>query len=322
MGSLALKRNPPRIGFRADATALSGGGHVMRCLALAGALSARGADVTFFTIEDSLGTAPALERSGFRVVVLEDPRDDQLEAKLDAVVVDHYGLDARDEARLRRHAATVIVIDDLANRDHDCDVLVDTAPGRSAESYAAMAPGAKYLFGPGFALLRPVFASRRAESLRTQASPGPLRRILVSYGLSDPGEITTPTVNALMDIDESFRIDAAVRRGSAAWRSLEFVAAGSGGRLVLHDDPPEIADLMVQSDLVVGAGGITSWERCCLGLPSVVKQLVDNQADNVAALERTGAALVLRGRTDFVDEFRKAIERVSSEEVRRTMSRT
>lgn len=315
-----MTRPRPQVGIRTDATEAIGGGHVMRCLALAGELDRAGADVVFFVIRGSADVAPALGRSTFPVIELSHAEQGPGEGRMDAMVVDHYGLCARHEALLRKHCDCIAVIDDLADRPHDCDLLIDTAHGRTAQAYAELAPKARFLLGPAYALLRPAFARLRPRSLLKHARPGALRRVLVSFGLSDPGGRTEPAARTLLAMPEALEIDVALRRGSAAWAALERLAAESGGRLALHDDPPELADLMSHADIMIGAGGITSWERCCLGLPSVVARLADNQADNVAALGEAGAAVILEDPGDMAHGLEQAVRRLAPAETRRIMS--
>lgn len=310
----------PRIGFRTDATTAIGGGHVMRCLALAAELDRCGAEVMFYAVEGSAVVAPALGRSGFSVTTLSGAEADLPGVALDALVVDHYGLDFQHEERLRRSCGYLAVIDDLADRHHDCDLLIDTAFGRSPDAYRALAPKAHFLLGTGFALLRPAFAALRPSSLARQAAPGALRSILVSFGLSDPPSITVPATHTLMSMTEGFEVDVVLRKDSPGWAALWPLAAASGGRLTLVDDPGELAELMARADLMLGAGGVTSWERCCLGVPSVVVQTADNQADNVEALARAGAALVLAKPADITDDLEHAVRRLGAPGDRRVMS--
>lgn len=310
----------PRIGFRTDATPGLGGGHVMRCLALAAELQQRGAEVLFFCVEGSAAVAPALARSGFAVHALAEAQSPIGNVGLDALVVDHYGLSADHESRFRNNAPVIAVIDDLADRMHDCDILLDTTAGRQADAYEALAPGAEYLMGAGYALLRPAFVSLRAASLARHATGGALNRILVSFGLTDPSRVTAVAAEALLATSTGACIDVVVRRDTAAWATLEPLAAHSQ-RLRLHDDPPELAELMATADLAVGGGGVTSWERCCLGLPAIVAELADNQRDNIAALTAFGAAAPLQDTRNMAHELDAVVSRLSDAEARRTMSR-
>ncbi len=291
----------------------------MRCLALAAELTRQGAQVTFFSQAGSAGTAPALARSGLPVRILPDLLSPILGEVLDALVVDHYGLSAPQETGFRDVARLIVVIDDLADRLHDCDILLDTTAGRCAEAYAALAPGALCLMGAQHALLRPAFASLRPRSMERHAEGAPLRRILVSFGLTDAGGVTAPAAETLLASVPGARIDVVVRKGTGAWSRLEGLATRSE-KLFLHDDPSELAELMADADLAVGAGGVTSWERCCLGLPAIVAQLADNQHDNIAALTVAGAALALVDPRDMDQGLTAAVGRMADPAARRSMS--
>jgi UDP-2,4-diacetamido-2,4,6-trideoxy-beta-L-altropyranose hydrolase len=291
----------------------------MRCLALAAELQRQGAEVLFFSVKGAAEVVPALARSGFAVQTLDDARSPLEGVSLDALVVDHYGLSAEHEARFREHASVIAVIDDLADRMHDCDILLDTTAGREALAYGTLAPGAECLMGSGYALLRPAFASLRPASLARHASAGALDRILVSFGLTDPGGVTAAAAEALLASGTDASIDVVVRRDTAAWSQLRLNAAHSQ-RLRLHDDPLELAELMATADLAIGGGGVTSWERCCLGLPTIVAELADNQRDNIAALTTFGAAVPLRDPQNLAHELTGLVSRLSNPETRRTMS--
>ncbi len=293
----------------------------MRCLALATELQRRGAEVSFYSVEGSTSVAPALQRSGFPVYPLaaaDSPIDG---AVLSALVVDHYGLSAPHEATFRGKASVIAVIDDLADRPHDCDLLVDMTAGRESQAYATLAPGARCLTGAEYALLRPAFSELRSGSLRRHAEAGSLRRILVSFGLTDPGGITASTAELLLKAAPEASLDVVVRRASPAWRRLEQShEMTAGDRLRLHDDPAELADLMAEADLAIGAGGVTSWERCCLGLPTIVVRLAENQTENIRALVSAGAAVELTSPAAIGEELVPAVVRLTTPARRQGMS--
>jgi len=129
--------------IRCDASPLIGGGHVMRCLTLANALVEAGWRVRFACVEGSAEVVSALTKSGFNLIELADPLDageiaGKLDRLFDVIVFDHYGIDASYERALRPLARTILVIDDLADRPHDCDVLVDQTFGRNAADYTEL----------------------------------------------------------------------------------------------------------------------------------------------------------------------------------------
>jgi UDP-2,4-diacetamido-2,4,6-trideoxy-beta-L-altropyranose hydrolase len=283
--------------IRADAAPSIGGGHVMRCLALAGALVDRGAQVTFLSRAETLATVPHLARSGFRVAVVEGGEADlvmRLETEragaTDLVIIDSYALGAEDETRFRRLAKRIAVIDDLANRLHDCDVLLDHNLGRTPEDYCRLVPPhATVLAGPRYALLRPEFARLRYAALARRAASGRLERLLVSLGLTDLGGITGEVVGILLAADLGLTIDVVVGPQAESLPYLQAVARDNP-HLAVHVDPPDIASIMAAADLAVGAAGSSSWERCCLGLPTVIVVLAGNQEEVATKLEQANIA--------------------------------
>src|SRR5262245_15084994 len=179
--------------FRADASATLGGGHVMRCLVLAGQLAARGWKCVFATCSETLSVVPALKTSGHAFVAIEDDLPKNLAGQwrkgADIVVIDHYDLDAKFERECRAWARRVVVIDDLADRPHDADVLIDATLGREESDYRALVPSScRLLVGSAFALVRPEFARARPASLARDRSD--LTSIFVGFGATDPGNCT------------------------------------------------------------------------------------------------------------------------------------
>ncbi|WP_323019469.1 UDP-2,4-diacetamido-2,4,6-trideoxy-beta-L-altropyranose hydrolase [Pararhodobacter sp.] len=310
----------PRIIFRADASVRIGTGHVMRCLTLADALRERGAETLFLcrplegdlrrqiaarghsvlalptlapgagsasgsTPADWLGTDQAGDAGDCLAVLAGAPAADWL-------VVDHYALGQEWERRLRPVCGRIMAIDDLADRVHDCDLLLDPGLGRVATDYDGLLPdGAVALLGPEYALLRPEFAAHRAASLARRAKPE-LRRVLVTLGGADIDNVTCRVLDALAASQLPDEVSITVVMGpSAPW--LEAVRARAADMRF----PVEVlvgvgnmAELMTESDLAIGAAGSTAWERCCLGLPTIQMVLADNQSGIARGLEASGMA--------------------------------
>lgn len=308
-----------RVAFRTDASVRIGTGHVMRCLTLADALAERGATCTFVCrhLTDALADVICARGHGLhRLPPAPHGCDDlahspwldttmaddaaacaPLLAGLDPdwLVVDHYALDAR-WTRAVRGRARVLAIDDLADRALDCDLLVDSTAGRLAGDYDGLVrDDAPRLTGPMFAPLRPEFAALRAQALARRG--GPVRHVLVAMGGVDVGNVTGRVLAGLAGTG----LQTTVVLGSAA-PHLDAVRAQvsaiGGARLLV--DTPDMAALMVQADLAIGAAGSTAWERCALGLPTVLLVLADNQRAVAAGLELAGAARIL-GTGDTVD---------------------
>lgn len=288
--------------FRADASPAMGGGHIMRCLVLADTLEARGWRCEFVTSTQSLDTVPHLARSGHKVAVLEpdclsDPAAVTAGRKEGAnlLVIDHYGLDAAFEAPLRSAVGMLLVIDDLANRHHDCDILVDQTFGRHADVYDGLVPmGCDLLTGSQHALLRAEFASQRAAALARRAGPAPVRRILVSLGITDPDNDTCIALDAIESAELNAAVDVVMGPGAPHLAAVQTRARAMAAEVTVHCDPKDIACLAVRADVAIGAGGSASWERCCLGLPTIVFSFGSVQAQVVDVLDRAGAITLVR----------------------------
>jgi UDP-2,4-diacetamido-2,4,6-trideoxy-beta-L-altropyranose hydrolase len=278
----------------------------MRCLTLAEHTIAAGWSVGFACSAETLAIVPALAD---RVELLRGSDSRSLDQAAlaarwplgcDVLVVDHYSLDACFEETCRGWARRIVVIDDLADRQHDCDLLIDSTLGRKAADYAGLVPAdALVLAGVDYALLRPEFAARREESLTRRAALVKVERVLVSLGLSDLGGITDGVTRRLLDIDARFSIDVAIGPTAPSRAALEDLVVREP-RLGLHIHPPDMDSLMAMADLAVGAGGTTSWERCCLGLPTLMLVVAENQEMIAKELARAGAVVQLKqgGRTD------------------------
>jgi len=281
--------------FVTNGSASIGGGHVMRCLTLAETLRQSGDEVVFAVNREASTAAPALARSGFPIETMAHPlQAGEATAALggfDVIICDSYDIDAEIEAGLRAQARAIVVIDDLADRPHDCDLLIDSTYGRAAGDYAALVPArATVLTGAAHALLRAEFAAARKISLARRARADKATNLLVSLGLTDVRAITARVVAQLIRLERLDSIAVVIGPHAESRAALERLAR-SDPRLRLHVDPPDMARLMAEADVAVGAAGATSWERCCLGLPSLLIVLADNQRLVAKNLVDAGAAL-------------------------------
>jgi UDP-2,4-diacetamido-2,4,6-trideoxy-beta-L-altropyranose hydrolase len=282
--------------FRCDASSKIGGGHAMRCLTLAEALEGEGWHSIFAFRTGSAATVPALAWHDHIALAPEDGDAPDAAAcaargPVDLAVVDHYGLDAGFEARCRAFARRIAAIDDLADRPHDCDVLLDQTLGRVEADYAGKVPPAcRLLLGCDYALLRPDFANTRTAALaRRTGAPG--RRVLLSFGASDPNGYAAAVADAIVRLDSALSVD--VVADPAGHDACRAVAQAWPGRVTVHLRVADMHRLMAAADIAVGAGGTTSWERCALGLPSIVVITADNQRLIARRLAQAGAATVV-----------------------------
>lgn len=294
---------PFSVAFRVDASPEIATGHLMRCLSLARTLLGRGCRVRMLTRSLAPGLDRVIGDAGVEHVMLrarphriqpegtahahwlgttqcEDADDSMLalaDASWDRLVVDHYAIDADWERRVGSEVGGVMAIDDLADRPHAVGLLLDQNVFSDMESrYQRHVPDdARLLLGPRFALLRPEFASARR---RTTPRSGKIEHVLVSYGGVDPYNLTERTVEALAMLGADAQpLTADVVVGLSHARLDRLVARCGKLGYDVHVQTDRMTELIQRADLAFGATGSTSWERCCLGLPSVCVPTSFNQ---------------------------------------------
>ncbi|MEN9358842.1 MAG: UDP-2,4-diacetamido-2,4, 6-trideoxy-beta-L-altropyranose hydrolase [Verrucomicrobiota bacterium] len=286
-----------RVAFRCDAGRRVGAGHLMRCLTLADVLAAEGAKCLFFCRDIPDHLAARVQRQGHLLVNLPEAANESAEAaacrsvlgkqRCDWLVVDHYELGSAWESSMRPSTRRILAIDDLADRQHDCDILFDQTLGRDPAAYAPfLPPGCLSICGAREALLRPEFAAARPSSLPRRRSPHPLRRVFVNFGGGDCSELL---LDALLAMDGLPGIE--VRAVLGASRLPQDMPLSYP--LQVFDFVDEVASHLCWADFAIGAPGSSSWERCCLGVPSVLVPFASNQKLVAANLASAGLAWVL-----------------------------
>lgn len=320
--------NAIKILFRTDASIDIGTGHVMRCLTLADALAARGVNCQFISrarpgnliefvrsrgyivhalpastagIEADLHAEPAQAVAHSHWLGVTQAQDAKActailaELQPDWLIMDHYALDARWERALKPYYRRLMVIDDLADRAHESDLLLDQTYSRQAEDYRAWVPAScRLLCGSQYALLRPEFAALRPYSLQRRKEPQ-LRQLLITMGGVDKDNATGQVLEALRSCTLPVGCRITVVMGATApWlKEVERLAQDMPWPTQVKVGVRDMAKLMADSDLAIGAAGATSWERCCLGLPTIMVVLADNQHQVAQGLEKAGAAQVI-----------------------------
>ena len=279
----------PRILFVVNAGPEVGGGHVMRSLTLAQALEAQGCRCGFVGPPALAGLLDAFSADTPRIIT-EDPAPAVAREAFDAIVFDHYGLGEPDHRGMAA-GRPVLVIDDLADRPLGADVVLDAGPERKAADYLGLASeDARLLLGPGFAPVRPEFSALRAPALAWRGEP--VQRVLIAMGLTDVGAITARIVERVRPRVQDISLDIVLGAAAPSAPGLEKVARRDP-RLLLHMDTPHMARLTAEADIGIGAAGSSTWERCTLGLPSLLVVLADNQRAAARAMAERGAALVV-----------------------------
>lgn len=309
--------------FRCDASQNIGSGHVIRCRTLARELKKLGANIVFLCRKQK-GDLIELLKKEFRVLALPekqllkcdgfkgrklyeswlgcsevDDADDCIRKLAEAdvfnscwIVVDHYGLSVKWEKRMistlqsSKNTTRLLAIDDLADRYHEADIVLDQNyfGANTDKRYQGLVPSnCLNLVGPHYALLGPEYAQlHQLVPRRTE-----LRRVLVFFGGVDPDNLTCRTLEALMHPElKNLAVDVVIGRQSQHLQ-LAMALANRRQYTSLYTYLPSLAGLIARADLGIGACGSTTWERACLGLPSLVVTIADNQLPVAQALEKS-----------------------------------
>ena len=333
-----------KVAFRTDASLQIGTGHVMRCLTLATALRDQGAEVIFITCNHEGNLDEHIKANGFAVHSLSNAGVnasrlslvgyaqwlgvDQItdaeatiqalgSMKPDWLIVDHYALDCTWEKKLAGSVQKIMVIDDLCDRRHDCNLLLDQNLGRSKTDYVQIVTkDCTVLTGPKYAMLRPEFSLLREASVKRRAAPV-LKKILITMGGVDQNNATGKTLEALRSCPIIKDCQITVIMGeNAPWLSdVRERALSMPCQTAVDVGVDNMAQVMTESDLAIGAAGSTSWERCCLGLPTLIITLAENQESIAQSVVQCGAAMSLGdvGSRRFNDDLRELVSRLEND---------
>jgi UDP-2,4-diacetamido-2,4,6-trideoxy-beta-L-altropyranose hydrolase len=302
--------------FRVDASLQMGTGHVMRCLTLAQALKENGENIEFICRKHQGNLIDKIRSSDFNVHELEVLEEAEVDNKLahshwlgatqqqdsddcidvlkvkktDWLIVDHYALDEQWHNDLKPYYKKLMVIDDLADRQFNCNLLLNQNLGAQIEDYKDKVPNhCELLLGCDYALLRAEFTELRAQALEKRQNTKQIKNILISMGGSDNENCT---YDILQQLSDNFNVTIALGKQSPHNQMLESYAKDKNITTII--DAENMAELMLNADLAIGAGGSTSWERCCLGLPTLLYVTADNQKEIAQNLEKTGAVKMVK----------------------------
>jgi UDP-2,4-diacetamido-2,4,6-trideoxy-beta-L-altropyranose hydrolase len=338
------------VAFRVDASLEVGIGHVMRCLTLADILSAQGEQVSFICREHPGHLILLIEQKGYFVCRLEQEqysvssqlvdlalpvlahakwlgasqREDAQQCqeflaqfKPDWLIVDHYAIDYRWQQILQADYKQLMVIDDLADRVHQCALLLDQSYGRKVEDYLSFVPKeCTLLVGSEYALLRPEFAQWRSASIARRIVPE-FKKLLITMGGVDADNVTGQVLEALQQclLPKDLTITVVMGVTAPHLDAVKQLAANLPIATQLKVNVQNIAELMTESDLAIGAAGATTWERCCLGLPTVAIVLAENQGMIAEQLEREHRVWLVK-RASLALDLNALLEILSSDDLR------
>ena len=283
--------------FRCDKTNEIGGGHLLRCLALA----------EYFEKEKNIECVflgkyirheiffQELESKiidiGSKNHINKIPKDPKW------IVIDHYGIGFEEESEFKKSGAKIVVIDDMPNRKHNADILIDQTLNRKEdEYYGLVAKETHILAGTDYAMLRSQFRKLKNSS---RVSNDKRTTILISLGLSQLANIEESVIAGLNRINKELNIILLSETKSHCLEKLIYSSQHDIRRPQISNN---IASLLLKSDFVVGAAGNSSWERCCLGIPTGLIILADNQRNNAEALSHEGAADIIGYGSEISDE--------------------
>ena len=328
-----------KVCFRADGSSAIGTGHIMRCYTLAMAMHSAGFEVSFCTRSMPKAIAEKINHDGINVhwlplddgpfvagetnfsvapEILSDWRDDAhltlaycKTHDCDWLIVDHYMLDARFETIIRQANYKILVIDDLANRDHDCDLLMDQTIFRQPSLYQGLVPADCFcMTGTDYALLRPEFAAFRQASLARRRQ-GTFGSLLISMGGADQNNYTFSLFEAISDLalPQSFKITIICGPYFQYSDDVRTLSERVDADISILHSADNMAELMATHDLMITAGGTTNWERLCMGMPGIVAVVASNQKDIVQALSDHGLcdAIDLQDRQAYQSAIQKLI---------------
>ena len=329
-----------RVVFRTDASVEIGSGHVMRCLALADVLRSKGNECHFICHEHTGNLIKLIKKKGYCVHTLQIIRDKnskevysisesiyQARAQPvysswlgtsqeddagqcatifnkihpDWLVVDHYSLGICWEKIVKPKAQRLMVIDDLVNRKHFADLLLDQNLGRKTDDYGDLVPETcQILVGPQYALIRPEFSELRDDSLKRRNNSSH-KKILISMGSFDKDNLTGKILDGLKSCQLPKDCQITIILGSQSpWLdTIKTKAANMPWLAKVKININNMARQMLCADIAIGGAGTSSWERCCLGLPTLILVVANNQIDNAKALADSKAAILIDTTTDL-----------------------
>ncbi len=307
------------VAFRVDASTTIGIGHLMRTLTLADALLQEGSYTRFISRNIPEYMHEKLINKGHAITVLKNNEQNEIQSELkhahwlgvnqevdakqtlqaindkswDWMVTDHYAIDYHWHGIIKPYTNKIMVIDDLADRQHECILLMDQTLGRKAEEYRALVPETcDILTGAHYALLRPEFSAMREQSLKRREHPK-LEHFLITMGGMDHINATGTVLEILRNCPLPKTASITVIMGAQA-PSLNRVidqARNMPWPTEVKVNVENMAELMNASDLIIGAAGSSTWERCCLGVPGITVVIADNQENIANALQQANASL-------------------------------
>jgi UDP-2,4-diacetamido-2,4,6-trideoxy-beta-L-altropyranose hydrolase len=297
--------------IRVDSSFQFGTGHVFRCLNFAEILKPLNETIEFVCQDCTGHIIPRIESSGYKVHKVSQGQDLRTiqDLKPRWLIVDHYGLDEKWERQVPS-ATKIFVIDDLVNRPHFCQVLLDQNYRKLTPDYRSLTPAnARILIGPSYTLLRPELAAKPAIK-KIPSNP----QLLAFFGGSDESGESLKFVRSLSSASTAFRFVIVCLNSQKHLPELQSIQLPPHLKLVIDPPNPTWVDLLSQSHFYIGSGGTVTWERLFLGLPGAVLSVAENQAGPSQDLATMGYQLYWGPAQafDYSFMFKKLIETFSN----------
>jgi UDP-2,4-diacetamido-2,4,6-trideoxy-beta-L-altropyranose hydrolase len=272
-------------------------------MTLADELRQKCTDISFICREEPGNLISYIENRGYKIHQLPGEIDIETDRRLtkeillkyetkpDWLIIDHYDIDISYEAPLRDHVKKIMVIDDLANREHDCDLLLDQNYSKNDNRYNGLVPeNCIQLLGPEYAILRPQFQKPRGNLRKRD---GGVNRILLFMGGVDSKDITSKALRAIHMLDRSdIAIDVVIGNLNPYHDEIKILTSKIPNT-TCYQNVENMAELMSSADLCIGSGGTTTWERCSVGLPTITIIIAENQKNISENLDTEGAVINL-----------------------------
>lgn len=320
--------------FRSDSSNLIGSGHVMRCLRIAKKFKKLGKKCLFVCSDYKNSLRKKIEQSGFEVKLIKKSKktffkvhENTLEHshwlastqeydaektiniinkyKIEWLIIDHYAIDHIWEKKLRPYVKKIMVIDDLADRIHNCDLLLDqNLVYNFKKRYKNLiSKKCNLLLGPKYALLDSKYSKLREKDFLRD---GEIKRVVIFFGASDQNNYTQLAITAILNLNiKSIFFDIVMSKKSIFFQQIKKILK-INKNIKIHDSIPNLANLIFKADLAIGAAGSNTWERCCLGLPSIIISSGINQIKIAESMHKNGAAIVISAKADLQKEIMKS----------------
>lgn len=322
-----------KVAFRVDANSHIGTGHFMRCLTLAYELKKNDIQIRFVSNDLPMHLREMLNKNGVEYKSLGRVNDCELIDELtyagwlgtsqdhdaiatsfaladqvwDWVIVDHYGIDKRweTELRIKSKLRNLMVIDDLADREHDCDILLDQNYYKDMEARyrGKLTKKCRLLLGPRYALLREEFrCSRPLQRVRN----GRIKKVLVFFGGIDSDNYTAVAIQALAELNQDLQVDVVIGIQHPSVELIKLSCAKFGFNCYIQSS--QMAKLMLEADLAIAAGGTSTWERCALGLPTITFCVARNQYELVKDASQAGLIFAPEVKDSLMEVIRDQVK--------------